>query len=65
VFSEDYRKILRIASAMESGNVVVNGASNLRSFEIPFGGWKMSGIGTEGVMSTFDEVTRVKVITLK
>ena len=65
VFSENYRKILRIASAMESGNVVINGASNLRSFEIPFGGWKMSGIGTEGVMSTFDEVTRVKVITIK
>ncbi|MFQ8846506.1 MAG: aldehyde dehydrogenase family protein [Clostridia bacterium] len=32
---------------------------------MPFGGWKHSGIGTEGVMSTFDEMTRVKTIVLK
>ena len=50
---------------VEAGGAVINGASFFRSFEMPFGGWKHSGIGTEGVMSTFDEMTRVKTIVLK
>jgi acyl-CoA reductase-like NAD-dependent aldehyde dehydrogenase len=32
---------------------------------MPFGGYKFSGIGTEGVASTFDEVTLTKTIVLK
>jgi len=45
--------------------VVINGASFYRSFEMPFGGYKYSGIGTEGVLSTFNEVTLLKTIVLK
>ena len=44
--------------------MIVNSASRLRTFEMPFGGWKMSGVGTEGVMVTFNEVTRPKTIVL-
>lgn len=65
VFSSDQKRAFNIAKAMESGGAVINGASFFRSFEMPFGGWKHSGIGTEGVMSTFDEMTRVKNIVLK
>ncbi|MDD3661433.1 MAG: hypothetical protein PHT89_12040 [Lachnospiraceae bacterium] len=43
----------------------MNGASFFRSFEMPFGGYKFSGIGTEGVMTTFNEMTRLKSIVLK
>lgn len=65
VFSRDQKRAFKVASAMEAGGAVINGASFFRSFEMPFGGWKHSGIGTEGVMSTFDEMTRVKTIVLK
>ena len=65
VFSADQKRAFKVAKAMEAGGVVINGASFFRSFEMPFGGWKQSGIGTEGVMSTFNEMTRVKNITLK
>ena len=65
VFSRDAKRAYKVASAMEAGGVVINGASFFRSFEMPFGGWKHSGIGTEGVLSTFDEMTRVKNIVLK
>ena len=65
VFSKDQKRAFNVASAMEAGGAVINGASFFRSFEMPFGGWKFSGIGTEGVMSTFDEMTRVKTIVLK
>ena len=59
------KKAFYIASKMQAGGAVINGASFHRSFEIPFGGYKNSGIGTEGVMSTFDHVTKLKTITLK
>jgi succinate-semialdehyde dehydrogenase/glutarate-semialdehyde dehydrogenase len=65
VFSRDAKKAWNIASRLECGGAVINGASFFRSFEMPFGGYKFSGIGTEGVLSTFDEVTRTKTIVLK
>ena len=54
-----------MACALECGGAIINGASFYRSFEMPFGGYKYSGIGTEGVMSTFDEMTHTKSIVLK
>lgn len=65
VFSRDSKRAFKVASVMEAGAAVINGASFYRSFEEPFGGWKQSGIGNEGVMSTFDEMTRVRTIVLK
>lgn len=65
VFSKNQKRAFKVAGAMEAGAAVVNGASFFRSFEMPFGGWKSSGLGTEGVMSTFNEMTRVKNIVLK
>lgn len=65
VFSSNIKTAWNVANALECGGTVINGASFFRSFEMPFGGYKYSGIGTEGVASTFDEVTRLKTIVLK
>ena len=65
VFTSDMKKASRFARDLEAGSVVINGSSYFRSFEMPFGGLKMSGIGQEGVASTFDEMTSVKCVTLK
>lgn len=65
VFTKDMKKAARFMDALECGSVVINGSSYFRSFEMPFGGWKYSGVGTEGVLSTFDELTTVKCISLK
>ncbi len=65
VFTKDMKTAFNVCSKLECGGTVINGASFHRSFEMPFGGYKMSGIGTEGVMSTFDQVTKTKTITLK
>lgn len=65
VFSRDINKAMKVINKLECGGAVINGASFHRSFEMPFGGYKFSGIGTEGVMSTFDAMTRTKTITLK
>lgn len=65
VFTNDIRKAFNVIKQLECGGTVINGASFFRSFEMPFGGYKFSGIGTEGVFSTFDEVTKTKTVTLK
>jgi len=65
IFTSDMKTAWKTASQLECGGVIINGASFFRSFEMPFGGYKYSGVGTEGVLSTFDEVTLVKTIVLK
>lgn len=65
VFTNSLSKAARFTSELECGSVVINGSSYFRSFEMPFGGWKQSGIGSEGVFSTFDELTNIKCIALK
>lgn len=46
VFSENISRCIRVASALQAGSVWIN-SSNDTSHRIPFGGFKMSGIGTE------------------
>lgn len=65
VFTEDMKKATYFANEFEAGSVVINGSSYFRSFEMPFGGYKYSGVGSEGVYSTFDELTTKKCIVLK
>lgn len=45
VFSENIDTALHVAHALEAGNVGVNCTSPYDAFEIPFGGYKQSGIG--------------------
>lgn len=65
VFSKDMKTCFKVSNALECGGVVINGASFYRSFEMPFGGWKNSGIGNEGVSSTLKEMSRTKTVVLK
>lgn len=65
VFTKDMKKAMHFINEYECGSVVINGSSYFRSFEMPFGGYKQSGVGTEGVYSTFDELTTLKCIVLK
>lgn len=65
VITKDYATGVKVANRLECGGAIVNGASFYRSFEMPFGGWKHSGIGNEGVMTTLQEMSRLKTIILK
>lgn len=65
VFSRDMKTCQYVADKLECGGAVINGASFFRPFEMPFGGWKHSGIGNEGVMTTFEEMSRTKTFVLK
>lgn len=65
IFSENMNTAFKVASKLECGGAVINGASFFRSFEMPFGGYKHSGLGNEGVMTTLKEVSHTKTIVLK
>ncbi len=65
IVTRDMNKAFKVAEKIEAGGFVINGASFFRSFEQPFGGWKYSGIGNEGVMTTLEEMSRLKTVILK
>ena len=65
IITRDMNKAFKVSEKMECGGFVVNGASFFRSFEQPFGGWKYSGIGNEGIMTTLKEMSRMKTVILK
>ena len=61
VFSEDYRQIWRVSEALECGIVGVN-VGVPTSVESPFGGFKLSGFGSEGSKYGINEYINTKVI---
>jgi len=65
VISKDTNKALKVAYQLECGGAVVNGAGCYRTMEMPFGGYKMSGLGREGISHTLDEMSQIKTIILK
>lgn len=65
VITKDVNKAIRVASRLECGGVVINQSGNYRHLDQPFGGWKMSGIGREGVSVTLEEMTQVKSYILR
>ncbi|HOQ44597.1 MAG TPA: aldehyde dehydrogenase family protein [Bryobacteraceae bacterium] len=62
VFSENVRNALKVAHRLEAGGVVINGASSFRPGNLPFGGFKLSGIGRESIAETVREMTEEKAI---
>ncbi|WVF72559.1 hypothetical protein IAT40_007376 [Kwoniella sp. CBS 6097] len=47
VYTDNVDKALRFAKAIESGSVAVNCNSPSAADDMPFGGWKSSGVGSE------------------
>lgn len=65
VMTRSTERAMQVASQLQCGGVVINASGNYRHLEQPFGGWKMSGLGREGVSVTLDEMTQEKTYILK
>lgn len=65
IITRDMKTAFNVAEKLECGGVVINGASFYRSAEMPFGGWKYSGIGNEGIATTLNEMSKIKTVVLK
>lgn len=64
VFTSDYKAAMRCVGEIESGTVFVNKQSTFRTDNMPFGGFKNSGIGKEGIKYAVEEMTKTKLIGL-
>ncbi len=59
VQTADLRRALRVAEALDTGEVMINGAPNLM-VNRPYGGFGVSGVGKEGGRHGIEEFLRVK-----
>ncbi|MFM5882864.1 MULTISPECIES: lactaldehyde dehydrogenase [Methanobrevibacter] len=64
VFTGDYASAMRCAQEIETGTVFINKQSTFRTDNMPFGGFKNSGVGKEGIKYAVDEMTKTKLIGL-
>jgi aldehyde dehydrogenase (NAD+) len=64
VHTRDVHRALRVASALDAGNVGVNGAGAPAGAFAPFGGVKQSGYGKVGGLAGLLEFTRVKNVLM-
>ncbi|MGX9787779.1 aldehyde dehydrogenase family protein [Mycobacterium sp. MMS18-G62] len=63
VFTNDLKRAHRVAEALETGEVLINGAMNIPAHR-PFGGIGISGMGKEGGRQGLDEFLRTKSISI-
>jgi acyl-CoA reductase-like NAD-dependent aldehyde dehydrogenase len=64
VFTKDWKRGMKIAREVQSGGMVINGTGLYRNQMQPFGGYKKSGLGREG-MVTLGAMMQQKVIIMK
>ncbi|KAL4911266.1 hypothetical protein BDW74DRAFT_164818 [Aspergillus multicolor] len=65
VFTKDLDRAVRASKLLEAGTVGVNTTSPNVAKDMPFGGYKMSGIGREGFMHSLDNFLETKTILIK
>ena len=61
VFSQDFSRAHRVANKLQAGIVWIN-EYNITPAEIPFGGYKESGVGRENGLQTIEHFTQTKTI---
>lgn len=62
VFTENIHDALKCVNSIESGSVFVNKASTFRTDNMPFGGFKYSGMGKEGIKYAVEDMCKTKLI---
>lgn len=64
VFTQDIDRAKRAVKNIEAGSVLVNKQPTFRTDNMPFGGFKMSGVGKEGVKYALEDMTRAKMVII-
>ncbi|KAK1835641.1 aldehyde dehydrogenase domain-containing protein [Podospora conica] len=65
VYTRDISRAIRVAKALESGYVAVNCTSPLTGRDLPFGGYKGSGQGREGLLYSMENFLETKSVIIK
>ena len=62
VFTESIHSALRCANEIDAGSVLINKESTFRTDAMPFGGFKSSGMGKEGIKYAVEDMCKTKLI---
>jgi lactaldehyde dehydrogenase len=62
IFTQDIDRAKRAADAIDAGGVNVNTVSGFRADHMPYGGFKDSGVGKEGIKYAMEEFSREKLV---
>jgi lactaldehyde dehydrogenase len=62
VFTGSIETALKAAKFIEAGSVIINRQPTFRTDNMPFGGFKNSGMGKEGIKYAVDDMTNTKLI---
>jgi lactaldehyde dehydrogenase len=62
VFTGSIETALKAAKVIEAGSVIINRQPTFRTDNMPFGGFKNSGMGKEGIKYAVDDMTKTKLI---
>jgi lactaldehyde dehydrogenase len=62
VFTGSIENALKAAKVIEAGSIIINRQSTFRTDNMPFGGFKMSGMGKEGIKYAIDDMTKTKLV---
>jgi acyl-CoA reductase-like NAD-dependent aldehyde dehydrogenase len=65
VFTRDVRTLFRLHAELDVGGVNGNDMPAYRVDRLPYGGAKASGLGREGVRYAIEEMTELRVLTIK
>ncbi|WP_254547111.1 aldehyde dehydrogenase family protein [Halomarina pelagica] len=62
IFTQDIDRARRAADEIEAGGVNVNTVSGFRADHMPYGGFKDSGVGKEGIKYACEHFSRTKLV---
>jgi aldehyde dehydrogenase (NAD+) len=65
VYTQDVSRAMRMATSMEAGTVGINCTSPTGGFDMPFGGYKASGIGREGIHHSLENYLETKTVLMR
>lgn len=65
VYTRNINRAMRVAKALESGYVGINVTSPVTGRDLPFGGWKGSGQGREGVLYSMNNFLETKSVIIQ
>lgn len=64
VFTADLQVAFAAHRTLDVGGVVIGDVPSFRADQMPYGGWKDSGVGREGVQSAMEDYTDARVLVL-
>jgi acyl-CoA reductase-like NAD-dependent aldehyde dehydrogenase len=65
IYTRDIQAAMRAAERLEVGGVMINDFPTFRVDNMPYGGVKESGFGREGIKYAVEEMTELKLISIK